>query len=297
MSDNPATQAAAIVPLGVDPATVDEFIVWSSAGKDSQTALRAAYLALREAGAEGRMRVGYNALGDRVSWPSTRDAGHVTAFGDRPSTRDLAEMQAARYGLPFEVWSRSGPDLLDDIEERGKFPDAARRWCTSDHKRGPGRRMLTARVRSLDLGRPARIVQVYGFRAEESRARAGKQPFAFNASASNGRRQVWDWYPIHGWTEQQVWKDIQDSGVPYHWAYDGGMSRLSCSFCVLASKADLLTACRLRPDVAAQYAAVEQRIGHQFQQGRPITGVLAEAHEQTRIQPPSTANGGTHRHG
>ena len=31
----------------------------------------------------------------------------------------------------------SGQTLLERIEQRGQFPDPARRWCTSDFKRGP----------------------------------------------------------------------------------------------------------------------------------------------------------------
>jgi 3'-phosphoadenosine 5'-phosphosulfate sulfotransferase (PAPS reductase)/FAD synthetase len=48
--------------------------------------------------------------------------------------------------------------------------------------------------------------------------------------------------PIHDWTEEQVWQRIRASGVPYHPACDQGMTRLSCSLCVLASRADLVRA-------------------------------------------------------
>ena len=40
------------------------------------------------------------------------------------------------------------------------------------------------------------------------------------------------------------------------------MSRLSCSFCILASRADLRRAADLRPDLYHTYAALERRIGH-----------------------------------
>lgn len=115
-------------------------------------------------------------------------------------------------------------------------------------------------------------------RADESTARARRQPYTFSAPASNKtRRSVWDWLPIHRWTAAEVWADIHASGVPYHPAYDAGMTRLSCSFCVLGSKADLLLACKLRPEIARQYVAVEESIGHTFQPGRRIAEILAEA--------------------
>ncbi|MBQ1164283.1 hypothetical protein KBZ21_40520, partial [Streptomyces sp. A73] len=47
-----------------------------------------------------------------------------------------------------------------------------------------------------------------------------------------------------------VWARIKASGVRYHWAYDKGMKRLSCSFCVLASREDLECAARLEARVA-----------------------------------------------
>lgn len=246
----------------VDLAAWDLIVVNSSGGKDSQTALRVVCLEAQRAGVLARVVVQHNDLGERVEWPGTRA---------------LAEQQAAHYGVRFEVRSRPGIDLLDDVERRGMWPDAARRWCTSDHKRGPGRTLLTALVRELGLDRPARVLYVYGFRAQESSARARRAPLILNASASNGRREVWDWHPIHHWTTDEVWADIRTSGVPYHPAYDQGMSRLSCSFCVLASRTDLLTACRLRPDVAREYAAVEERIGHRFQQARSMASLIAEA--------------------
>jgi 3'-phosphoadenosine 5'-phosphosulfate sulfotransferase (PAPS reductase)/FAD synthetase len=61
-----------------------------------------------------------------------------------------------------------------------------------------------------------------------------------------------------------VWARIGASGVPHHPAYDLGMPRLSCKFCVLASRSALVRAAQIRPDLAAQYAGVEERIGHSF---------------------------------
>ena len=55
------------------------------------------------------------------------------------------------------------------------------------------------------------------------------------------------------------------------------MSRLSCSFCILASRADLRRAAELRPDLYRRYAELEQRIGHTLSPTRiplpQLTGV------------------------
>ncbi|MDG4796900.1 phosphoadenosine phosphosulfate reductase family protein [Micromonospora sp. WMMD1082] len=249
-------------PNAPELAECDVFVANHSGGKDSLAMLDVVAHDTDAAGVLNRVVVQHNDLG-RVEWPGARE---------------IAQQHAEHYGLRFEVRSRRGPDLLDDIRRRGKFPDAARRWCTSDHKRGPGRTLLTELTRELALARPARIVQCYGFRAQESPGRAAKEAFAYDQAASTQTtRHVWTWLPILGWTVDQVWNQIRASGMPHHPAYDEGMSRLSCSFCVLASRRDLLTACRLRPDLAREYAAVEAEIRHRFRQDLSMARILDEA--------------------
>jgi hypothetical protein len=60
----------------------------------------------------------------------------------------------------------------------------------------------------------------------------------------------------------EVWRTIREAGQRRHWAYDKGMSRLSCSFCIMSSKPDLIIAARERPDLLAEYVALEKEIGH-----------------------------------
>jgi len=267
----------------------DLIVVNTSGGKDSQCAMQ---VICRQAAAQGvldRVVVNYCDLGERVVWPGTADIGPnapllVAEYGDRPGCRDLAGLHARVNGVPadrFRVTRYDGGDLLDAIAERGMFPDKKNRWCTSSRKRDVSLPLLTdlvRQVRRAGLRRRARILYVFGFRAAESDDRAAKVPFGINDRASNKtRREVWDLYPIHHWTDAQVWADIRRSGVPFAWPYDAGMSRLSCSYCVLGSTMDLMLASVLRPDVAAQYIAVEQRIGHTFQNGRSLESIAAAA--------------------
>jgi hypothetical protein len=53
-------------------------------------------------------------------------------------------------------------------------------------------------------------------------------------------------------------------GFAFHWAYVAGMRRLSCSFCIMASREDLARAAGLRPDLFAEYVALERKIRHTF---------------------------------
>ena len=238
----------------------DGVMINSSSGKDSQTSLRRVLGELRQAQYPmNRVVVAHADLG-QMEWPGARK---------------LAEEQAKHYGLSFEVESyrdRHGDhiDLLEYVRRRGKWPSNAQRFCTSEFKRSPCGRVLTRLHRRVaDRGR-SKILNIFGFRAEESPARAKRKPFVQNKRFSTKRREVWDWLPIHEMKEQAVWDDIEDSGVPHHPAYDLGMPRLSCRFCIFAPSAALMIAGREAPALLDQYVQLEQEIRHDFKHKQPI---------------------------
>jgi len=257
-------------PPAPDLAVYDVVIVNSSAGKDSQAALDVTVAAATAASVRDRMVVVHADLG-RVEWPGTRA---------------LAQEHAEHYGLRFEVVAnRNWPDLLARIVSRGRWPDAANRYCTSEFKTGQVRRVMTRLVDELALDRPARILNVLGLRAEESPARARKLPFAPDPAASTKTtRHVDRWLPIHHWSEAEVWARIAVAGTRPHPAYAAGMPRLSCSLCVLASRSALVSAAQLRPDLAAEYLALELRMGHRFRQDLSMADIV----EQARVSPVPT---------
>lgn len=241
----------------------DVILVNTSGGKDSQAMLHHVHGLAAAAGVADRLVALHCDLG-HVEWPGTRE---------------LAERQAAHYGIRFEVRRREQNTLLEQVRARGMWPSAQARFCTSDQKRGPARKLITQLVTELGLDRQARVLNCLGLRAQESSSRACKPALELDKGATSGRREVWTWLPIHNWTDAEVWNTIHDSGVPYHPAYDAGMSRLSCSLCVLASKADLVRACQLRPDLAAEYAALEAEIGHKFRADISMADLIKEAGE------------------
>ena len=140
----------------------------------------------------------------------------------------------------------SGKTLLERVEERRMWPSAATRYCTASQKRRPiereRRRYLKAHPQ---FG--GRLVNAMGMRAEESGARASKLRWKRSDRNSRAGRSWFDWLPIFGLTEAQVFDVIRDAGQSPHPAYGMGMSRLSCVFCIMASRADLRTAARLQP--------------------------------------------------
>jgi 3'-phosphoadenosine 5'-phosphosulfate sulfotransferase (PAPS reductase)/FAD synthetase len=249
-------------------------VISSSAGKDSQAMLDYVVEQCDQAKVpRERLLVAHADLG-RVEWPGTRE---------------LAEEQARHYGLAFIAVHRPQGDLLDHIARRGMFPSPAARYCTSDHKRTPVSTVFTQlAMRSRQRGIiVTRILSCMGLRAEESPARARRLPFAFDERASNGRRLVDVWLPIHDWTTRQVWRRIRDSGVRHHPAYDLGMPRLSCCFCIFSPRSALLLAGKHNPQLLAEYVRLERSIGHTFRKELPLASIqeaLAEGEEPGPVE-------------
>jgi 3'-phosphoadenosine 5'-phosphosulfate sulfotransferase (PAPS reductase)/FAD synthetase len=239
----------------------DAIVVNSSGGKDSQTALHRVAVIADEAGVLDRVTVLHCDLG-HVEWP-----GALT----------LAATQSAYYGVPFQVRRREHGGLLDLVLRRRLWPSANARYCTSSLKRDVARRFYTETARQAAVtGRPARLLSVMGIRAAESRARAARPAVFLDRASSSGRREVTVWHPIHELSTAQVWAAINASGAPHHPVYRH-VSRLSCSLCPLAARADLIAAARLRPALAAQYAAVEREIGHRFRADLSMAEIIRAA--------------------
>lgn len=254
----------------------DVLLVNISGGKDSQATLDVTVHAADAAAVRSRLIVVFADLGADDEWPGTAE---------------LAAEHAAHYGLRFEIVRRevTGPDgtrrpqgLIEHIEARGKWPDAARRYCTSDAKRAPVHKLMTTLAREQRdagvTGRPARILNVLGLRAQESPRRALMTPFRHDQRASNSVRHVDEWLPVHAWTTDQVWARIEQAGTRPHPVYDLGMPRLSCRFCVLASHSALVRAAQLDPDGARRRADLEAAMGHQFRADVSMAQILTEAH-------------------
>ena len=72
-------------------------------------------------------------------------------------------------------------------------------------------------------------------------------------------REWYDWLPVHHLTTQDVFSRIAAAGQEPYWVYGEGMTRMSC---IMASRRDLVTAVRLRPDLLETIHRLEQDIGH-----------------------------------
>lgn len=255
----------------------DRIIVNSSGGKDSMAAL----LVVRDlAERQGVL--------DRV-WVVHCDLGRV----EHPGTEAVAREHAVDLGLPFEVVvhrdAKTGRrvGLMERFEERmkagGSWPGFGTRYCTSEFKTGRVSALVTAFVRDQfgpgnlvqKMGRRARVLNVLGLRAEESRARWG--PPMKVKKENQTRVLVHEWLPVQGWLESEVWAAIKRSGLRPHPYYAQGGKRLSCRFCPLAGDEDLKVAGKLYPEMAKEYIELEAKYDKPFKEKRRLSDILGWA--------------------
>lgn len=225
-----ATQVASLVARGA------LFVVNHSAGKDSQ----AMFLRLRDIVPERQLLVIHAEL-PGVDWPGLE--GHI---------------RATIGAVPLIV-CRAARTFFEMVEARKRWPSPKNRQCTSDLKRGPIEREIRRYLRAhAEFG--GLVVNCMGMRAEESSGRSKLRAFQRSDRNSKAGREWYDWLPIHGMTADDVFATIAAAGQTPHAAYAAGMSRLSCRFCIMSSRADLATAARLAPDLYRRYAETERRL-------------------------------------
>ena len=225
------------------------FVVNNSGGKDSQAML----IKIRE------MVPGEQILVIHAELPGVEWAGTL---------EHAAEIS---QGLEFRV-VRAQKTFLEMVEKRQNWPSPSYRQCTSDLKRGPIEKAIRGYIKEKGLN--GIMVNCMGLRAEESDQRScGLDKAAHKATGavvtlkksernSKAGREWYDYLPIHDYKIGDVWFAIKKAGQQPHWAYAKGMSRLSCCFCIMASKADLTIAAKENPELYKKMVAMEKQIGH-----------------------------------
>lgn len=202
-------------------------------------------------------------------------AGAEIFIGDpNPRWREQAEPErrAEKLRRLARGRAKSKPEGLIDFGVPVPWPDASNRYCTSDQKTSQVAKLITRLHREAGSKKGWRLLNCLGMRAEESSSRA-KKPVLSRDASTNKSRHVDRWLPIHGWSVERVWQVINESGVPHHPAYDLGMSRLSCRFCVLASRKDLEISARANPGLLAEYIAMEEETGYAFRSGMKLANI------------------------
>lgn len=234
------------------------FVVNHSGGKDSQAQL----IKLLEVVPTSKIVVVHASLGP-MEWPGALE---------------LAHDQAKAASLPFIV-AKVSKTLLEMVERRYQnrpdvpsWPSASHRQRTSDLKRGPIQREVRryAKANGFKV-----IVNCLGLRAQESPGRAKRQAFS-RMGISNSAHTWYEWLPVHEMKITEVFATIAAAGQEPHYAYALGNERLSCVFCIMASKGDLRNGAHHQHELLEQYAALERCTGYTMHMSRiPLVELAA----------------------
>jgi len=202
---------------------------------------------------------------------------HVEMEGRWPSAEQFSEGIAALHGFPLHVVRNPNKTFLEMVDRRGMFPSKANRQCTSDLKRDPIKKWIRHRW----WKREAVIINCMGLRAEESPDRAKKKCLSYNAGLSKSGREVWDWNPILGWTEHQVYDYLAEREIPVHPVYHH-LKRLSCRVCIFMSKPDLRAVAEHDPEALDQIAMLEEKHGFTMRGDGGVRDAAVSVRAQSR---------------
>lgn len=238
------------------------FVSNHSGGKDSQAML----IKLLEIVPTAQLIVVHASLGV-IEWPGALE---------------LAETQAGGAGLPFIV-ARASKTFFEMVERRFKsrpevpsWPSSSTRQCTSDLKRGPIQREVRRYAKANGF---KTIVNCLGLRAQESPGRAKRQVFS-KMGISNSVNTWYEWLPVHELLTEEVFATIRQAGQEPHYAYALGNERLSCVFCIMASRNDMANGARYNPPLLEEYARLEVKTGYTMHMSRIPIRVLAADDEK-----------------
>lgn len=236
-----------------------------SGGKDSQALAYRVQAHLDGIGHAGPRALIHSDLG-RIEW---RDSAPV------------CERLAERLGWELVTVRRPAGDMLDRWLSRWAanveryrtlscvklimpWSSASQRFCTSEMKS----QVLARAMRARHPTGP--VVSAVGLRWQESTARA-RQPVAKSDTLLTRARGIGlSWNAIVHWQRQDVLDYIGQRGGVLHEAYRiYGSSRVSCAFCVLASRGDLQAAARCEGNAAVyrELVRLEARSTFSFQAG------------------------------
>lgn len=268
----------AITPLVEDALRAGLPILFSSSGgRDSQAAALATADYLKANGFTNQTAVATAFLG-RIEWVQSK-----------PKSQELAE----HLGIDFLVTERAAGGMIERWQQRWEssirryqmletvhlvspWSTPKMRFCSSELKAQP----LDRLARKFFKGKP--YISVTGIRREESAARA-KKP----VSNPRGETQSIDWRPIMDYSIPDVHDAIAEAGLLPHEGYTKyGMTRISCTACIMSSIGDLKTASSVPEHAPIFRELIELEItsGFSFQNGRWLGEVARHVMDADQIE-------------
>lgn len=185
---------------------------------------------------------------------------------DWPHTDEYLQYLSGALNLPLIViWGEKS--LEERIRERGKFPDAKCRFCTSYMKQD----VYSRWVRQFDN---SKILLLTGERSEESTQRANQPAFLVHSANATGKKnRLVHWFkPIKDMFKVQVRQLAAAYGIELHPCYQW-VSRCSCKFCIFNTSAEMSRTSRLYPDDWEYLKQMERDLNHTMKtyRGNPLT--------------------------
>ena len=197
------------------------------------------------------------------------------------------ERLAARLGLELMVVKRNAGDMMQRWQ--GRWANNLKRytdlscvklilpWST------PSMRFCTSELKTAIIASALRkrfpteaILNVVGVRRQESANRA-KMPVSQTMAKLERKNAIGvSWNAIIEWPIQDVLQEISDAGLRLHEAYTVyGTSRVSCTFCIMSSLADMIAAagCVDNVPVYLEMVELEATSGFGFQGNRWLADV------------------------
>jgi len=169
------------------------------------------------------------------------------------------------FGLPVHVVSAK-ESFFDLCRRTKRLPSGQQQYCTDVLKIIPIGNFIHDYMTKNNL---TVAINATGMRAEESKRRALKEPFALSGMTQPRKHPghtVYDWLPIFDYKTADVWAEIKKAGQVPHSIYFKGFSRLSCVFCINGRKNEHQKAAELRPELFAKMAALELELGKALRQ-------------------------------
>jgi len=192
------------------------------------------------------------------------------------TAEDWARERCAAFGVPLYTVRNPNKTYLQMVEQRGMFPSATTRQCTSDLKRGPIQTWIRRAVRS-GLIRERMIVNCMGLRAAESAQRAKQKRLKRNVTLSKAGRIVWDWLPIFHESLSEVLEWHRSTKTPLHPVYiwaGGYLRRFSCRICIFSTRADIRAIHQYDREAFDIVSQLEEKIDFTMRSGESLVQIV-----------------------
>ena len=164
---------------------------------------------------------------------------------DYLETADHVKQIAGMLDLPLLVL-KDGLGFWGRVRQYGRFPLPGTRVCTRRLKADVTEKWI--RSHHEELGNE--VIQIYGFRAQESQGRANMETFVSNdrLTLKRGDFKAYYYLPIHDMNKVQVKEYVEANGLPIHPCYEFS-ERCSCWCCIFQP-----------PHVVREYAEMQPKL-------------------------------------